>query len=85
MLERPALVKAVTALRASIDAAKPSARIRLLKAIGLNVLVGDAGITATINLNSLTRELGLPQQPSDEPVVHEATIDVPVRSVLELI
>jgi len=76
------LVKAVTQLRASMDSAKPSSRIRLLKAIGLNVLVGDAGITATINLNRLMGELGIHQQPSDEPVTHEATIDVPVRSVL---
>ena len=76
------LVKAVTQLRASIDAAKPSSRIRLLKAIGLNVLVRDAGITATINLNHLMRELGIAQQPSDEPTTHAATIDVPIRSVL---
>jgi len=76
------LVKAVTQLRASIDAAKPSSRIRLLKAIGLNVLVGDASITATINLNHLMRELGIAQQPSDGPTTHAATIDVPIRSVL---
>ena len=75
------LVKAVTALRASIHSARPSSRIRLIRAIGLNVMVGDAGITATINLNNLMRELRVELQASDEPLL-DTTIDVPVRSVL---
>jgi len=75
------LVKAATAVRASIDSAKPSSRIRLLKVIGLNVLVGDAGITATINLNSLMRELSIELEASDELLL-DTTIDVPVGSVL---
>ena len=76
------LVKAATAFRASIDAAKPSARIRLLKAIGLNALVGDAGITATIDLTHLLRELRIELQVSDQPLAHDATIEVPIGSVL---
>ena len=75
------LVKAATALRASIDSAKPSSRIRLLKAMGLKVLIGDPGITATINLNNLMRELRVELAASDELLL-DTTIDVPVRSVL---
>jgi len=75
------LVKAATALRASIHSVRPSSRIRLIRAMGLKVLIGDAGITATINLNNLMRELRVELQASDEPLL-DTNIDVPVRSVL---
>jgi len=76
------LVKAADELRASIASARPSSLIRLLKAIGLHVLVGAHAIIATIDLTSLMCELGAELQAPDQPVAHDATIDVPIRSVL---
>ena len=46
------------------------------------MLVGDTGITATIDLTSLMGELGVELQASDQSLLHDATIDVPIQSVL---